>query len=97
MLGVSVQKFHRLAAKHGIVPVFKMPGRTGGKLWNPVAVELIRRLEVDGAAEGTVETPPTTNAQAECAEATAVAEWIRQPAPALIPTCFSLNVAAPTE
>jgi hypothetical protein len=34
-VGVNVQKFFRLAARHGVLPVFEAPGKRGAKFWNP--------------------------------------------------------------
>jgi hypothetical protein len=42
-VGVNVQKYHRVAAKLGVEPTFRGPGRTGVKFWHPRDVEHIRR------------------------------------------------------
>jgi hypothetical protein len=42
-LGVSVQKVHRAAIELGIEPVWKLPGRTGAKMWSPTDIEAIRQ------------------------------------------------------
>lgn len=44
-LGVNVQKFHRLAAKHGVAPALAGTGIRGPKFWHPRDVEWIARLE----------------------------------------------------
>jgi len=42
-LGVSVQKVHRATAQLGLVPMLKLPGRTGAKVWTPNDIELVRK------------------------------------------------------
>lgn len=46
-LGVNIQKFHRLAAKHGLSPVMEAPGKRGAKFWNPRDID---RLDAAKAA-----------------------------------------------
>lgn len=48
--GVNVQKFHRLAAKYGIVPALEAPGLRGAKFWHPADVARIARLAAEVAA-----------------------------------------------
>ncbi len=43
-LGINAQKFHRLAARHDLAPVFEAPGQRGAKFWNPRDIERIARL-----------------------------------------------------
>jgi hypothetical protein len=50
LLGVNVQKYHRLATKHGITPLMTAPGLRGAKFWTRAAVEMIRRFEAEVAA-----------------------------------------------
>lgn len=45
LLGVNVQKFFRLAAKHDVLPTFEAPGKRGAKFWNPRDIERIARAE----------------------------------------------------
>ena len=50
MLGVNVQKFFRLAAKHGVFPTMEAPGLRGAKFWNPRDIDRVARLEAAGTA-----------------------------------------------
>lgn len=44
LLGINVQKFHRLAAD--LTPVLSIPGKRGAKFWRPNDVErLAKELE----------------------------------------------------
>lgn len=42
LVDVSVQTFHRLAAKHGIKPSLKAEGQTGAMFWLRSDVERLR-------------------------------------------------------
>lgn len=44
MLGVNVQKFHRLVAKHGLKPAVEVPGKRGAKFWRRRDVEALEQL-----------------------------------------------------
>ena len=48
-LGINVQKFFRLAAKHDVLPTFEAPGKRGAKFWNPRDIERIARAEAEVA------------------------------------------------
>jgi hypothetical protein len=39
LLGVNVQRFHRLVAKYGITPTLKAEGQTGAMFWRRSDVE----------------------------------------------------------
>lgn len=49
-LHISVQKFHRLTAAHGINPVFQGTGKRGEKFWNPADIDRLADLISDGDA-----------------------------------------------
>ncbi len=48
--GVTIQKFHRLAAAHRIEPVMKAPGTYGAKFWLSRDIDRLLELIEEGAA-----------------------------------------------
>jgi hypothetical protein len=44
-IGVTVQKWHRLVAKHRIDPALKAPGLRGASFWHIADVDRIAGLE----------------------------------------------------
>ena len=48
ILGVTVQRFHRLARLHEVEPVFQATGVTGEKFWSPK--DIARLAEIIGDA-----------------------------------------------
>jgi hypothetical protein len=50
-LGVNVQKFHRLVARHNIKPVGEVPGIRGAKFWHALDIDrLAANTEAERAA-----------------------------------------------
>lgn len=51
LLGVNVQKFHRLTAANGVSPILEAPGLRGAKFWHPLDIDALRRrLDAEAVA-----------------------------------------------
>lgn len=44
-LGIRVQQWHRLVARHNLSPQYELPGIRGAKFWHPGDVDRVRELE----------------------------------------------------